>query len=265
LPPGIQNQFEAGFYSVYSPDDYFDDPIDDLAQDSFEDNYDSMNKYSKAKEKQMKQNKEFDNLRLLDRGGGGGGGGDNENCDDEGITDGEASNTLGILGVNYIVQGFTGIGSNCKDTTIDIIIFVDGPKSPPPVVDGQPQPQTFQPNEPGTWIILAQAAGQFTTRTVLVAGVDAGDNFNLVEFTVGQLDATTFTTPTNGTVTSIVWTGADEILVTLSDTSIVDPTFTAPSHGPGGPGNNSYMMTLTATFTDMSQASDTVTVTVTGS
>jgi len=213
-----------------------------------------MNKNSKAKEKQIKENNE----RLLKERGNTGGG--NPNCDNEGITDGDSTNTSGTVGVDYTVQGFTAVGSNCKDSTDQIRIVVDGPSSPPAFVTSTPQGSgvTFQPDEAGTWIIQASAVGQFGSRTITVAGADAGADFSLTQLTAGQLDGSaSIANAATGAITSYSW---DEPF-TLDATNVAEPTFTAPAHTGGGP--DKYTFTLTVTYADLSQSVDTVEVTVT--
>ena len=265
IPPGQLKKFEAGLYSVYSPDDYFDDAIDDLIEDTFEEKYDKMNKDSKAKEK--KSNLEKQNAdRLLKAKGNSGGG--NPNCDNEGITDGESSSIYALLHEDYTVQGFTAVGSNCKDTTSNIRLTIDGPSSPPAKHNNESQPFTFQPDEAGSWNIQAAATGQFGTRTITVAGPEACTNCNNQnEYRVsdgdpGVIDASVFTTPSK-VIDFVLWedvTGDDgDMTGLLNSTASIDVSFTAPSNS-GGP--DFYNMTLTVTFTDASTAADWVYVRV---
>ena len=58
IPPGQLKKLDYSEFGTYSPDDYYEDPIDDLAEDDYEEKYDKMNKNSKAKEKKEKSEKE---------------------------------------------------------------------------------------------------------------------------------------------------------------------------------------------------------------
>lgn len=96
---------------VYSPDDYFEDSIDDLVEDSFEENYDGLYKDSKAKEKKIKSAEAKAKGKANAQGNSSGG---NPNCDDEGVTDNDPTNTVGTLNVAYVVQDFTAVGSSVQ-------------------------------------------------------------------------------------------------------------------------------------------------------
>jgi hypothetical protein len=167
IPLGQLKKLSYAEFGTYSPDDYFEDATEDLREDSFEEKFDKMNKNSKAKEKKDKEKQNADRL-LKEKGNTGGG---NPNCDDEGIVDGDSTNITGTVGVEYTVQGFTAIGSNCKDATAQIRITVDGPSSPPSIITSELQSSgvSFTPTVSGEYIIEAKAVGQFEPRTVTVS------------------------------------------------------------------------------------------------
>jgi len=263
IPPGQLKKLDYSEFGTYSPDDYFEDATEDLREDTVEEKYDKMNKDSKAKEKKIKENNE----RLLKEKGNTGGG--NPNCTNEGITDGDSGNTSGQVGVDYTVQGFTAIGSNCKDATSKIRLTIDGPSSPPAKFPNESQPFTFQPDEAGTWIIQASAVGQFGTRTVTVAPpsgfptANAGPNQNPVtENDLVILDGTGSSDVPPGVIVTYLW----EFISpgqspTLNSTSTAAVEFTAPDPG-GNPSGKEYEFRLTVTDDDTNQNSDTVIITI---
>jgi len=98
-------------------------------------------------------------------------GGGNPNCDNEGITDGDADNKSGQVGEDYIIQNISAVGSSCnQDLTASLIINVLKPTAPPLFAPKVTQPFTFQPTETGTWTISIIAEGFFETRTITVIG-----------------------------------------------------------------------------------------------
>jgi hypothetical protein len=256
IPPGQFKKLDYAEFGTYSPDDYFEDATEDLREDSFEDNYDKMYKNSKAKEKKEKQNAD----RLLKEKGNTGGG--NPNCNDEGITDGDSENLTGEVGVGYTVQGFTAVGSNCKDSTDKIKIKVDGPSGQlEPSAD---QPYTFQPDEAGTWIIQASAVGQFGTRTIEVTGgldADAGPDQTVDDCSDITLDGSG-STDSNGTIVSYSWvkeTPQPNLFSPQIPSSATSPTFTPVDVS----SDTTYTFTLTVTDNDTNQNSESVDITVT--
>ena len=241
------------------PDDFYENHYEASIEDVFETNFDGTNQGhgdGKGKFGAFPGRSGEAHIPVGNSKGG------NPHCSNEGVTDEESTKISGLVGADYIISGFTAIGSSCKDATSLIRITVNGPSHMPvlsSVLQG-PTTSIFNPTVSGTYTITAGAQGQFGTRVVTVAGANAGADFNVPQNTVGQLDGSaSITSPTSGAITGYSWTGP----LALSDPAIVNPTFTAPSWNSGPPSGNEYTFTLTVTFTDTTVAVDTVTVTVT--
>ena len=261
IPPGQLKEFEAGFYSVYSPDDYFDDAIDDLVEDSFEENYDGMYKDSKAKEK-----KEFEEKVRGAANAEGNIDGGNPSCNDEGITDNDPTKTSGQVGEAYVVEDFTGVGSDCAiidPSNIDI--QVSGPGAGILELN---QGDSFTPDVKGTWTITAKEGGQFSSprEVIVTGGPDAGPD-QIVSETCSNitLDGSGSTVPAGRTIASYSWikvpapqgefyfpefpsTPVDGIRTFLTKDVVEDTTYT-------------FTLTITDDLTN--QYSDSVAITIT--
>lgn len=255
MPPGqILASYQDSF-TEYSPDEYFDDAVDDLAEDTFEDQYDELNKKSKAKDK-----KDKDEAEELEKVKGNSDGG-NPNCDDEGITDNDSTNTTGLVGAAYTVDDFTAVGSSCKTADPSSInIQVRGPSSGVINLD---QGESFIPDEHGEWEIQASFQGQFGTRDVTVGGAEACEDCNnqnrlsADENVLVVINATVY--PVTGkSINFVTWAdvGGDDGDLTglFNSTSSVDVEFTSPTEPGGSP--HIYNMTLTVTYTDTSTSVD---------
>ena len=262
MPPGqILASFQDSF-TEYSPDEYFDDAVDDVSEDTFEDQYDELNKKGKAKDKKDKDEKDAEETAKAKGNDDGG----NPNCDNEGIYGLDDLSNSGNTGVDYTVSGLTAVGSNCKDSTSNIKITIDGPNSPPAKHNNESQPFTFQPDEVGTWTIEIKATGQFASKTITVTTVgnapnaNAGNDQTVTEGNLVTLDGSG-STDSDGTIVSYSWErtnngGPDP---TLSDSTAQQPTFTAPDP-PGS--SNDYEYTLTVEDNDGNTDTDVVVITV---
>ncbi len=265
LPSGQLKKFEAGLFLVYSPDDYFEDPIDDLVEDSFEENYDGLYKDSKVKEKKDKL-AEAATKAIGKANAKGNSGGGNPNCSNEGVTDNDPTNTLGTLNVAYVVQDFTAVGSSCAVANpSQINIQVSRPSDGPLNLN---QGDSFTPTEDGTYTITASFQGQFESRIVTVGnqaptiGTITGA-FTIDEGTNGHSLSATASDPEGDNLT-YAWTfsGEGPITVTMYNEDTLNPTFDVSLFS----GTQSRDITFTLTVTDdgvpVQQDTDTVVVTV---
>ena len=242
IPPGLLN--------VYSPDDYFEDAIDDLVEDDFEDKFDKMNKNSKAKEKKDMLDK-LKNLPIPrgDKGGG------NKNCSDKGITDGVGNSTENA-GSGYTVNGITAIGNSCKDVSGNIQLRVDAPNGTQIHNGVESQPYTFTPDTNGIWIINIDVQSFSEIRGITISDgtvADAGnDDTGSVSVQYNLSGSGT------GTVTSYFWEITDRPggpPVSLTDEDTATPSFTPNRAG-------DWEITMTIWASNGSYDTDTVVITV---
>ncbi len=242
IPPGqLKKLYGEEIFSIYSPDDYFDDATEDLREDSFEEKFDKMNKDSKAKEKsnKIKQSK-LDKIANAAANGGPPGLAKKVN---DGITD-TIGNQCVVIGGVYDVTGFTAIkNGKTQDPDkikVDVVSSVAGT-----VVNNKQQGNSnsdFDLNGPaGTTYDITATVNPLTpvTRTVTVqascgAGnnaptANAGPDQSVTENTVGVTLDGTGSSDSDGTIASYAWTQTAGTTVTLSDVTASQPTFTAPS------------------------------------
>jgi hypothetical protein len=160
-PPGQAKKLDYSEFRTYSPDDYFDDDIGEEIEVSFEESYDKLYKDSKSKEKKYKEILAgIANAKGNEKGG-------NPNCDNEGVTDNDPTNTSGLVNQPYTIDDFTAVGSSCQTgDPAQITIQVSGP-NPPPIANLR-NGDSFTPDEVGIWTITATFQGQFETREVIV-------------------------------------------------------------------------------------------------
>jgi len=208
VPPGQLKKFEAGLYSVYSPDDYFDDPIDDLAEDTFEEKYDKMNKDSKAKEKQQKI-KQAKLDRIADAAANNGPPGLAKKAND-GITDSKSGTDSGTVGTPYVVNGFTAI-KNGKDDTSKIRFDVFAPNATKMINNKLAADAGFTPDVIGDWLVVATDNPLAdVTRTVTVsASGGGGGGSSTVPSAVTDL-STAIPSPAVNTQLELTWTAPSD-------------------------------------------------------
>ncbi|QLH04990.1 hypothetical protein C5F49_06415 [Nitrosopumilus oxyclinae] len=173
----IPDVYDVSADLVYSPDDYFEDAVDELEEDSFEENYDKMYKDSKAKVKKDKA-KQAKLDRIADAAANGGPPGLAKKAND-GITDGDAINISATVGVQYTVQDFTAI-KNGKDDSDKIKIDVDIPiGSSLGNIKNEAQPYSFTPDVVGVYTITAKVGGLsdvIRVITAIIAGTPTVEN-----------------------------------------------------------------------------------------
>ncbi|NNM03183.1 MAG: hypothetical protein HKP26_06460 [Nitrosopumilus sp.] len=186
---------------VYSPDDYFEDAVDELEEDSFEENYDKMYKDSKAKVKKDKA-KQAKLDRIAEAAANGGPPGLAKKVND-GITDGDSGNTsMSTNGLLYTVQGFTAI-KNGKDVTSNIKIDVTmATGSGLSDINNGNQPVLFTPDVNGTYTIIASVGGLSDVTRILQVGDPSAPsqvtNLSATRDNQDPIIVLTWDTPANG-------------------------------------------------------------------
>jgi len=266
IPPGQLKKLDYSEFGTYSPDDYFEDAIEDLREDSFEEKYDKMYKNSKAKEKKEKQNAD----RLLKEKGNTGGG--NPNCDNEGVTDNDPTKMSGQVGVPYVVEDFTAVGSSCAVADPSQINIQVTTPPPQPFVENLNQGESFIPTTAETYTITASFQGQFETREVVVLAApggnnpptaDAGPDQTVTELDVVTLDGSGSFDPDVGDNLTYSWVKVSAPggpnLFTGIPSSAISPSFTSLDVN----SDTTYTFTLTVTDDLNAQSSDSVDITVT--
>lgn len=254
-------------YSGFTPDDEIEVSWEPQIDDEFEDKTWAV---VHIHEEQIKKDSSGPRQEEEKKQGGG-----NPNCDNEGITDADSENIDGVVGEDYIVQGFTAIGSSCQDATSSMKINVNDPSSPPTEfkLDADDLPFTFQPDVAGTWTIVVSAQGQSLTRTVEVVGsggsggiiANAGDDQpDILEGQDVTLDGSLSTDDIGIVSYSWVKTSGHKSPTITNLPSPPNSEFSAEVTNipTTGPPTKVYVFTLTVFDVDGNSDSDSVTVTI---
>jgi len=166
-----------------------------------------------------------------------------------------------------------GAGSTDSDGTIDTYLWEQTDGSTVLLSDPAAAYPTFTAPTAGTEVLaflltVTDDDGLKGTDTCLVNVTDeangppladAGPDQDLTEGDTVTLDGTNSTDPEDGSVTSFLWTQTAGPSVTLSDTTVAEPTFVTPAVAADGTVLN---FQLTVTDTDGLKAVDEVAVTV---
>jgi hypothetical protein len=241
IPPGQLKKFEAGLYSIYSPDDYFEDAIDDLAEDTFEEKYDKLNKDSKSKEKsELAKQAKLDRIAAAAANGGPPGLAKKAN---DGITDTKSGTDSGTVGTPYIVDGFTAI-KNGKDDTSKIRFDVFAPVNGTKMINNKLAADAgFTPDVAGDWLVVATDNPLAdVTRTVTVASSGGGNTAPTITFSIGyQTSFCVLRSATVGEIDSRL-ADLDAAVVYGDDTTLVSVLNTNAAAVTGTSVNNSIAM-----------------------
>jgi len=163
IPPGLYIAFND------KPDDFFENHYEAEVDDVWKVNFDGTNRGNSEGKGMFGAwaGKSGDDPSGKANAKGNQGGG-NPNCTNEGVTDNDPIKISGQVGVPYVVEDFTAVGSSCKVADPSQIQIQVTTPPPMPFVKNLNQGESFIPTTAETYTITASFQGQFETREVIV-------------------------------------------------------------------------------------------------